>query len=280
MLKNIDRTGAPRPPRPLADLIGAAFHGTGLLIRIPERKRMQFGDVQPDVPPETFAEEHSRTSATHGKYLARSALSNLWRIASGLRAALTDLRSSETTTKASAPSEHPSSPDPTRPPRPYLPPFRAPAQQKMDDTELALALISESIRALRHSRTHERNWVIVLTPEIGDGPVPTSWISELNCQHFTVFDVDMLNDLVISAGSSIACIVLDGRFENRALAKLAIHEAKQRYPAIRAVLLDTEPRVGDDAPAHNDAPFDCRLGQNPTRALLKWAIVAGREVSC
>ncbi|SOC21793.1 hypothetical protein SAMN05877831_1257 [Rhodobacter maris] len=120
--------------------------------------------------------------------------------------------------------------------------------------------------------------MIVLTPETGDDPVPPEWISELNCLHFTVFDVEMLNDLVISAGSSVACIVLDGRLENRALAELSIQEAKQRYPAIRAVLLDAEPHVGDDTPSP-DAPFDVRLRLPPTRARLKWAIVAGGEAS-
>ena len=273
MLKNIDRTGALRRALPFADRIGAVFRDASFAFRIAEHKRVQRSDLQP----ETSSEEHSETSATGGTDHVSPALRSLSRIALELREALRDLRHSGTMTEATGPRERPTSYEPTKHLRYHPPLLRAPARQHMDDAELALARVRTSIRALRHSRSHEGNWVIVLTPERGDGPVPPSWISELNCQHFTVFDVDMMNDLVISAGSSIVCIVLDGRLEHRALAELAIHEAKQRYPAIRAVLLDPDHRSGDDAPA-SDAPFDVRLGLTPTRARLKWAIVAGREV--
>lgn len=277
MLKNIDRTGAPGRALPIADRIGAVIRGAGFSLRIVQRKRVQRGDAKTDEHSGTRAEKHSEVGAPRGKDHINPAWHSLSRIASGLRAVLTDLRRSSTTTEATAPLQRPSSLDPARRPRPHPSSLQAQARQRMDNAELALARVRASVCALRHKRAHEGNWVVVLTPEIGDGPVPSAWISELNCQHFTVFDVEMLNDLVISAGSSIACIVLDGRLENRSMAELAIGEAKQRYPSIRAVLLDAGSRTGDDAAFQ--APFDVRLGLPPTRARLRWAIVAGSVVS-
>lgn len=269
LIKNFDTAGAFRRALPSADRIGATFRGAGFSLRISAHKRLKRDDAQPCVPPETRAEEHAELYHTpqeppeHG-------LRSLLRIASILREALADLRVPGITMEAPAPQTRQTRPDPLL--------FLNPARPRMDASELALAQIRASIRVLRQDRSRTGNWVIVLTPEIGDGPVPPVWISELNCQHFTVFEVEMLNDLVISAGSSIACIVLDGRLENRALAESAIQEAKQRYPAIRAVLLDAEPHIGDGAPSP-DSPFDVRLGLRPTRARLKWAIVAGGEAS-
>ncbi|SOB89444.1 hypothetical protein SAMN05877809_1018 [Rhodobacter sp. JA431] len=87
----------------------------------------------------------------------------------------------------------------------------------------------------------------------------------------------MLNDLVACAGPSVACIILDGRFEARSLAELAIIDAKQSYPEIRSVLLESP--LGEERKTDKVTwPFDARLYGPVSRARLKWAIVAGTVV--
>lgn len=127
MLKNIDRTGAPGRALPIADRIGAVIRGAGFSLRIVQRKRVQRGDAKTDEHPGTRAEKHPEVGAPRGKDHINPAWHSLSRIASGLRAVLTDLRRSSTTTEATAPLQRPSSLDPARRPRPHPSPLQAQA---------------------------------------------------------------------------------------------------------------------------------------------------------
>ena len=286
MREEFDMTDAYKRSLPPSDRVGVSFRGMGFSIRrasltasrLREKgPRTDRREEQDSRPKRACLEANSPTDDNR----LRRGLSNLRRIASVLRQVLADQSTPGVPLPpAHTPRQRSALPLPaaTSPARPQVPRCRPPTRSQMAPSELALERVRASIRALRSSRDHAGNWVIVLTPEMGDGPVPPDWVSELNCLRFTVFDVGMLNDLVISAGSSIACIMLDGRHHDRALAEQAILEAKRRHPPIRSVLLDTVSRCREDIAAC-DGPFDVRLGLPLTQARLKWAIVAGEVVA-
>lgn len=281
MRENSDITDAFDRILPPSDQIGALFRGAGFLIRSAalSRKRNDEERKEPDRledQPQPARPTRVVASALTGDMRSFLGLRRLLRITSALRMALADLRAAGhgLPPPPAALAQRPQTALPLSAQRSseslHVPMFSPPPRLPMVPSELSPVRARASISALRSSQSRARSWLIVLTSEMGDGPVPPAWLRELNCPHFVVFEVEMLNDLVISAGSSVACILLDGRHQNRALAELAIFDAKRRYPAIRSVLLETS----SGAPEQNP-PFDVRLRLPLSRARLKWAIVAG-----